>query len=354
MRIVINRTTQDGTMATIQKRKNSWRATVRRKGKYVSATFDTKAAAEAWGIQAEAKILEGFSADAVARELVAPIDGVVATEALQRYSNEVSPTKRGGRWEQVRIAAMIRQDRLFQRPITAIVGPDIAEWRDKRLQKVSSSTVNRELCLLSSIFTFAMRECRMGLTINPCSLVAKPRKPRPRTQRVSVEEREKIIAQLGWDGRSQPKTSRQWVAFALYLALETAMRKGEILSLRWSDIDFDARQAHLDITKNGDERDVPLSKAATSLLRLVNTRPPNKPVVPVQTGHFDKLFRKAKQDVGLSHIHFHDTRREAATTMATKLSNVLELAAVTGHKSLAMLQIYYKPKAADLAARLDA
>ncbi|MEO8723461.1 MAG: tyrosine-type recombinase/integrase [Sphingobium sp.] len=76
--------------------------------------------------------------------------------------------------------------------------------------------------------------------------------------------------------------------------------------------------------------------------------------MPIQTGHFDKLFREAKRDVGLAHIHFHDSRREAATTMAAKLSNVLELAAVTGHKSLSMLQIYYKPKPADLAAKLDA
>lgn len=340
-------------MATIQKRKSSWRVIVRRKGKYVSATFDTKAEADAWAIQSEARILEGFSAEAVSREPVAPVNGVPAVEALQRYSDDVSPTKRGGRWEQVRIAAMIRQDRLFQRPITSITGPDIAEWRDKRLRKVSASTVNRELCLISSIFTFAMRECRMGLTFNPCSLVTKPRKPRPRTQRVSIAEREMIITELGWDAKSEPTTSAQWVAFAFYLALETAMRKGEILSLRWSDIDFDARHAHLDITKNGDERDVPLSKAATALLHLVKHRVPNKPVVPIQTGHFDKLFREAKRDVGLAHIHFHDSRREAATTMATKLSNVLELAAVTGHKSLAMLQIYYKSKATDLAARLD-
>jgi integrase len=109
------------------------------------------------------------------------------------------------------------------------------------------------------------------------------------------------------------------------------MRKGEILSLRWADIDFDERHAHLDMTKNGDERDVPLSKAAMA----------------------HKLFRKAKRDVGLSHFHFHDSRREAATTLAPKLSNVLELAAITGHKSLSMLQVYYKPKAADLAPRLD-
>lgn len=58
--------------------------------------------------------------------------------------------------------------------------------------------------------------------------------------------RKAIIAKLGWDGTSEPTTSGQWVAFAFHLALETAMRMGEILSLRRSDIDFDARHAHLD------------------------------------------------------------------------------------------------------------
>lgn len=132
------------------------------------------------------------------------------------------------------------------------------------------------------------------------------------------------------------------------------MRKGEILSLRWSDVNFDERQAHLSKTKNGNERDVPLSKAAMTLLQIVKEPARSSPVVPIQSGNLDKLFRDAKINAGLSHIHFHDSRREAATTMAPKLSNVLELAAITGHRSLSMLQIYYKPKAADLAARLDA
>lgn len=275
------------------------------------------------------------------------------TEALQRYADEVSPTKRGGRWEQVRLSAFIRKYSLFQRPIVTITGPDIAQWRNKRLRKVAASTVNRELCLLSSVFTYAMKEWHMGVTSNPCSLVTKPRKPRPRTQRISLEERKSLIAQLGWDGKKEPKTQSQWVAFALYLALETAMRKGEILSLCWANIDFEARHAYLASTKNGDERYVPLSKAAMSLLRIVKDRSPDHPVVPVATGNFDKLFRLARKGAGLEHIRFHDSRREATTTMAPKLSNVLELAAITGHKSLSMLQIYYKPKPADLAARLD-
>ena len=307
----------------------------------------------AWAITTEGKIIDGIAPEVIANELVMAVE-VTAADALERYAAEVSPNKRGGRWEQIRLRMLIRRYPLFQRAITSITGPDIADWRDTRLVAVSASTVNRELCLISTVFTQAMKEWRLGVAGNPCSLVTKPRKPRPRTQRVSIAERKQIIDHLGWDGQSEPQNSSQWVAFAFYFALETAMRKGEILSLRWSDIDFDARHAHLDITKNGDERDVPLSKTATVLLRIVKCRAPSAPVVPVQTGHFDRLFREAKRDAGLSHIHFHDSRREAATTMAPKLSNVLELAAITGHKSLSMLQVYYRPKAADLAARLDA
>lgn len=340
-------------MATIQKRKNSWRVQVRRHAKAVSATFDTKAEAETWAIKAESKILEGMSSAAIINTRV-PLTGETTADIFARYADEVSPKKRGGRWEQIRLKGMARRFHVFDQPITAITGPDIAEWRDIRLLSVSASTVNREISLISTVFTHAMKEWRLGLTFNPCTLVAKPRKARPRTQRISITERKEIISQLGWDGRSEPKTSAQWVAFAFYLALETAMRKGETLSLCWADIDFTARHAHLDMTKNGDERFVPLSKAATGLLKIVKHRASAAPVVPIQAGNFDKLFRAARRDAGLMHIHFHDSRREATSTMAPKLSNVLELAAITGHKSLAMLQVYYKPKAADLAARLDA
>lgn len=340
-------------MATFQKRKKSWRVQVRRRGQALSATFDTKAEAELWAIEIEAQVLGNPVLIPMADKCLSKATEAAADTFL-RYSNEVSPNKRGGRWEQVRIQMLVRRYPLFTRAIAAITGPDVAEWRNARLASVSPSTVNRELCLISTVFTHAMKEWRLGLTFNPCSLVTKPRKPRPRTQRVSLTERKKIIAELGWDGKSQPASSAQWVAFAFYLALETAMRKGEILSLRWADIDFDARHAHLDMTKNGDERFVPLSKAAMKLLRIVKVRISDKPIVPVQTGYFDKLFRQAKSEAGLAHIHFHDSRREAASTMAPKLANVLELAAITGHKSLSMLQIYYKPRAADLAARLDA
>lgn len=356
-------------MATIQKRGRSWRVQVRRNGEKFSATFYTKSEAEDWAIVKESEVIRKVallpddatnSAGSCKIEVSATPsvsakvehDATVA-DAFRRYQNEVSINKRGCRWESIRFASLIRDYPVFKRPIASITAADIADWRDERARCVAPATVNRDLCLISSVFTRAMKEWRMGITVNPCSLVTKPRKSRPRTQRISKSEREKIIEKLGWDGSSRPRTPGQWVGFAFYLALETAMRKGEILSLQWRNIDFDARHAHLEITKNGDERYVPLSKAAMALLEILGKREPNARVVPMHSGYFNSLFCRAKAAAGLSHIHFHDSRREAATTMAPKLTNVLELAAITGHKSLAMLQVYYKPRPSELAAKLD-
>ncbi|RYD60009.1 MAG: site-specific integrase [Sphingomonadales bacterium] len=356
-------------MATIQKRGRSWRAQVRRNGQKFSGTFDTRAEAKAWAIVKESEVIRkvaelpaGETAAADNSEIevrlpsIAPSnvgEGATVADAFRRYAKEVSVKKRGRRWETVRFNSLIRDYPVFQRPIVSITAPDIADWRDHRLMCVAPATVNRDLCLISSVFTLAMKEWRMGLTVNPCSLVTKPRKSRPRTQRISQNERERIIEKLGWDGSSRPEKPGQWVGFAFYLALETAMRKGEILSLQWRNIDFEARYAHLEITKNGDERYVPLSQAAIALLKIVKDREPEARVVPIESAYFCSLFIDAKRDAGLAHIHFHDSRREAATTMAPKLTNVLELAAITGHKSLAMLQVYYKPKPSELAAKLD-
>lgn len=338
-------------MASFQKRGSTWRAIVRRKGKTLTGTFDTKALAEEWATKVEAQIFEGEAPDSAVKTVKA--QGVSVAELFNRYSDEVSPGKKGTRWEQIRLRMLARDFPLFQQAAVSITGPDMADWRDARLKQVAASSVNRELNLIAAVFNQAIREWRLGMTTNPVRLITRPRNPKSRTQRVSDADRRKIIERLGWDGASLPQDSKQWTAFAFYLALATAMRKGELLMLTWNDIYFDERYAHLRDTKNGDERKVPLSNSALRLLRLVKDRVAHKPVVPITSGNLDKLFREAKIAVNLKHVRFHDTRREAATTMAPKLTNVLELAAITGHRNLKTLAIYYAPKPGDLAAKLD-
>jgi integrase len=339
-------------MATFQKRGTSWRALIRRKGaKAITGTFDTKAEAEKWATKIEAEILDGGTPEEAVQAVKS--EGVSAADLFSRYAETVSIDKKGARWEQIRLKMLARRWPLFQKPVLELTGPDMADWRDERLKEVKASSVNRELNLMSGVFTRAIKEWRIGMAVNPISLISRPKNPPSRTQRVSMDERLKIIAKLGWDGKSLPQDARQWAAYAMYLALETAMRKGEILSLRWRDISFDECYAHLGDTKNGDERFVPLSNAAIKLLMIAKDRSPDLPVVPLQSGYLDRLVREARQEANLTHVKFHDTRREAATTMAPKLSNVLELAAITGHRSLKTLMVYYKPTARSLADKLN-
>ncbi|MGV4856352.1 tyrosine-type recombinase/integrase [Acetobacter senegalensis] len=334
-------------MASIIKRGRSWRAMIVRKGQRASATFDTRAEAEEWAVRAEASILSGVSVKAVT-----PMAGnQTVADLFRRYADEVSPLRRGERWEQIRLAAFCRSSR-FAVPLSLFSAVDMAAWRDDRLCEVAASTINRDLNLMSAVFTHAIKEWRAPLQSNPVSDIKRPRNPKCRTRRVSQKERNAIADYLGWDAASTPVTSREWVAFAFFLALETAMRKGELLSLTWGDTHLQRNYVHLSSTKNGEERDVPLSSAAKALFLLACPGQSTRHVIPITSGYLDTTFRRATRALGIKDLHFHDARREAATQLSKRLSNVLELSAVTGHKSLDLLKVYYRPDPSDLASKL--
>lgn len=162
-------------MAAVQKRGKSYRAQVRRRGKSVSATFDTRREATDWAAQAETELLQGSS---IERIRSAPADSAAFTgaEMLLRYSDEVSPLKRGRRWEQIRLKKLARDYDVFRPSASSISGPDMARWRDKRLKEVSPSSVHRELCLISAVFSKAIREWEVGVVTNPVSMIEKPKK----------------------------------------------------------------------------------------------------------------------------------------------------------------------------------
>ncbi len=133
--------------------------------------------------------------------------------------------------------------------------------------------------------------------------------------------------------------------------LETAMRRGELLGLRWSDIDFDKQTAFLERTKNGESRTVPLSSSAIKMLRDL-PRSIDGRVFPLKAQTVAAAFMKAVKRAEIEDFHFHDLRHMAITRLAEKLPNLIELSSVSGHKSLAMLKRYYHPDAAVLARKL--
>jgi integrase len=317
---------------------------VRRKGTTITRTFDTKVEAEEWAKATEGRIVAGLPAAPVRMSR----NPDKMSDLFDRYAREISPTRAGCRWEQIRLARLARDFDMLPADCDPSV---LAEWRDKRLETCSALTVNRELNLISAVFTRAIKEWGLKIAANPVQRIMRPKNPRERTRRVSEAERAAIIAQLGWDGASQPVTLQQWIAWTFDLALATMMRQGELLRMTWRYVHLDRKVVHLPKTKNGAPRDVPLSSRAIALFRLLTPGAPDQHVVPVDQGTFGKYFRTAVDVAGIDNLHFHDTRREAIT-QASKRLNIAELTAASGHRSVKSLMVYYAPDPTDIADKL--
>ena len=129
------------------------------------------------------------------------------------------------------------------------------------------------------------------------------------------------------------------------------MRRGELLSLAWEDVDLDLRVAHLNMTKNGSKRDVPLSPEVINLLRSL-PHGISSCVFPITFASLRGLWNRACKRTGITDLHFHDLRHEATSRFFEKGLNVMEVATITGHKDLRMLQRYTHLRAEDLATKL--
>jgi len=325
-------------MASIIKRGDSWFAQVRKKGVSKSKSFKTKGQAVNWAAQTETAIINGT--------LDAPSEKTFA-DALNRYMQEVSITKRGQRWEVIRVNVWLKLPFAHYK-IGSVTTPVLANWRDDRLKAVKASTVNREMNFMAAIFEQARREWQW-ISVNPMRDVKRPANPAHRERIFSDHDRDAIILSLGYMEGEPITTKQQIIAVAFLFALETAMRREEITGLEWGRIDMDRRFLSLTMTKNGDARDVPLSKRAISL--LLSLKGFYKPF-PVGKDVLSTLFRRACLDSGVKNAHFHDARATALTRLAKKLT-VLELARMAGHRDIKTLQVYYRETAQELALRLD-
>lgn len=319
-------------MASIQRRGTAWRAVIRRKGHSTQIkTFPIKALAEAWARKVEREM---DTAEFIDRRTYR---GTVR-DLYVRYAQEVSCHKKGARWEQVRLAAIARAP-WTAKAVNDVQKMDIIQWRDSR--GVSGASVRRDMVLLQSVFSYAIREWQLPI-VNPLQGVSKPRDSEPRNRRPSITELGAIRAHF--QGKN--------MAALMELAIETAMRLGEMCSLTWADVYISERYVHLRDTKNGAARRVPLSTRAVEILGKLE--PKTGRVFRFSARSAGVYWREAMKSIGIKNLRFHDLRHEATTRLAEKLPNVLELAAVTGHKDLKMLQRYYNPHPADIAAKLDA
>lgn len=319
-------------MASIRRRGTSYRVELCKDRKRESATFPTRQQATAWAQQREAEL----GGERLPDHTVG--------EALRKFAREVSPGRKGARWEKLR-CGLLGRDKLADVRLPSLRPIHLAEWRERRLQAVSGVSVRREMALLAAV----LRKCRKEwcwMAADPLADVDKPPARPPRRRRIPQDEIDRLTLALGYDG-GPPETAQHRVALAFLFAVETAMRSGELLGLTWADVH--GRKAVLPDTKNGDRREVPLSSRAREILALL---PRGKPTCfDLDPAIRDALFRKARRRAQIENLHFHDSRAEAVYRLSRKLS-VLELARVIGHRDIRSLMHYYEADADELADRL--
>lgn len=329
-------------MASFRKRGNfQWEARVRKRGYPTTCkTFDTKAEAEQWAKGVETEMSKGQFVSTKEAE------SYTLAECLDRYQEEYLPRLKDPRREVSRIKCLKARTLTF-RIMSTIRSKDIADYRREREKEgVSANTIRLELALLSRLFNFAKSDWGMESLTNPVHLAAKPKLPPGRERRLNNGEEEKLIEAIGDD-------------FEFYsivkLALETAMRRGEIVKLVWEDIDLRNKSALLRDTKNGTCRTVPLSRKAVEVLQGLPRHISGR-VFPSHL-HPDTLsskMAKACQFARLADLRFHDLRHEATSRFFEHTDlDVMEIKAITGHKTLQMLARYTHLRTANLAARLD-
>jgi len=326
-------------VATFEKRGKFWRVKVRRAGVPAQTrSFDNKALAQQWARSVETEIDNGVVVDRRAA------DRTSLSEILERYRRDVTPTKRGAADENLRLKAMAL--RPFARiRMAALTSSHLAAYRDERLKVVSGATVNREFNVLSHAIDTARREWDIYLPVNPCTLVRRPPQGRPRNRRLQGDEEQRLLAAC--------RTARNaWLVHVVALAIEIGMRRSELLALQWSNVALEKRIAFLAITKNGESRGVPLSTRAVAILRGLPTSTTGRVFGALTVEALKQSFRRAVRRAGIAGLRLHDLRHEATSRFFEKGLNVMEVASVTGHKTLQMLKRYTHLNAVDLAARL--
>ncbi|MDA3440045.1 site-specific integrase [Acinetobacter bereziniae] len=326
------------------KRGDAYRIQIQIDGKRISCTRDTIKECEQWAART---ILESKIAQNDEEKGVKP--KITFRELLDQYYNNVGQFKesRSSRdWMKGQLSKFDEKFGFLSGTSIYEINPkQLTNWRNKRSLEVGANTVLKEISFYSALFTYAQKELFL-LEENPWLLISKPKKPKARARRIHPSEIDLILKALNYEMGDVPVLPQHFVAWGFLFAIETAVRRGELLSLHKKDVHKD--HIHLPKTKNGEPRNVPLSEEAKVLLTLIKHT--GKKVIPQSENAFRLMWEKRKALVGLNDLHFHDTRHEAISRLVrVKKLPVEVLAKITGHKKIDVLvNTYYNPNAQDL------
>lgn len=333
-------------MANIESRRSddgtlTYRAKVRLKGhKAESATFTRLTDARRWAQATEAAIREGrhFKGAEAKRHTLGDLVDRYILEALANKPKNASNTKQHLLWWKAKHGHMLLIN--FSPSVIVTCRNKLLVTETRRKQPMSPSTVVRYMAALSHALNVAVKEWEW-LDDSPMRKVSKPREPRGRERFLTDKERASLLAAC-------KASSSPFLYTVVVLALSTGMRSGEMLTLRWSQVDITQGQILLSDTKNGQSRAVPLAGHALRLIEeLAKTRSGGSPSDLLFPGadvtkpvELKKPWSTARSKAKLEDFRFHDLRHSAASYLAMNGASSIEIAAVLGHKTLQMVKRY--------------
>jgi integrase len=327
-------------LATVRKRGHRWQAQVRRKGRAsVTRSFNSKREALVWAREQE------LEADQRRPQVHKALKDITVADIVGRYRDEVVPRKRGADRETLTLNAFLRHP-LAQVALSDVTAGMVSAYCAQRLQRVKPGTLNRELDILRHAFAVARRSWDVPLVNNAFADVTRPKGAAPRERRLHRNERGRLQA-------AAAQCRNAYIHYLVELAVETAMRRGELLNARWTDVSFEKRTMHVPVTKNGYARTIPLSGAAMARLRdLRDLGSSSERLLPITENTAKMAWKRVVTRARLIDLRFHDLRHEAISRFFEKGLNVPEVALISGHRDPRMLFRYTHPRAEDVAAKL--
>lgn len=304
-------------------------------------TFDTWAQAEQARLAMEANLSVSIVRDyAVAAT-------VTVRQLMERYLAEVVPQHKGADVEANRLKRLMRDEPFVDKKLAALCTEDLQDFITDRLTDVAPATVDRDLDILSQVLRYADDVWKIGAADSPFKGLRRPKYFNERDRRLSPDEETALLAAARAD-------ENPYVEPAILLALETAMRRGELLALTAADIDFERRHALVRDSKNGRARKVPLSDRAIEVLQALIAQGTHLLLDLTANALKIAFFRRVIPAAGLDDLHFHDLRHESISRLAESGKfQMIELQAISGHRDTRMLQRYAHLCSGNLADKMN-
>ena len=323
-------------MASIRSRNGRYQVQVRRADLGSrSRTFVLKQDAERWARKMEAQFDQGEFQQLRTKD-------IFLHDLIDRYRHEITPAKKARDQEGRRLARLMR-DPIASLTVQKLTAHESALFRDRRI-KDGIRTCQYDPVLIRHILEIARKEWNLGLAVNPVDQIRKPNSLKPRNRRLEPHEEILLL-----DGCS--KSTVTYLKPIITLALETAMRRGEILAIQWDDINESLRTLRIPVAKNGHPRIIPLSSKALTTL-LGTPRGNFERIYEVSPNAFHLAWERLRNRVGIKDLHFHDLRHEAISRCFELGLSIPEVALISRHRDPRMLFRYTHLRAEDVAEKI--